>query len=206
MLWKPLGMRMPLGQRSALLLVTLVVAACATKSQILPVTPELDPGVLPYLGAGRTLSLSVTDARADTVVGYRDPDDPSTAIVTAEETVANIERALEKALVSMGFELAESGETADVALQVRLEALQRVREASGVLRTVDTRVRFGATSQLAQSTVTGRYENTRGRETLTTPSRESNAERVNDQINLALTKLLSDRRLFMAPSETSPGP
>lgn len=180
-----------------LLLATalLAIAGCAKTPQILPVTPRIDVQAAAARDDGRSIAISVIDARGTDVVGYRDPADPGSVMTTAPETLANIERALESGYRQLGFEIVPVGSDADVALEVRLTELGYRRAADGLVRDLRTVATVEATSVLAEKTVNAIYRDGQGKDTVIAPSLHANAEILNKHLQAALSKLVADARL-----------
>lgn len=175
--------------------VLIVVAGCATSSQIIPVNPALDVSPLPATGGGRTLALSVVDGRADDTVGYRDPNKPETRMVSSPEAIGNIQRVLERAYADLGFLLVPPGDLADVEMEVRLVEFGYARAASGLVRNLDTGARIDVESVMSGKTVNATFRDGQGQDTVIAPSLKANAEVLNHHLNGALGKLVSDQRL-----------
>ena len=181
-------------------LVTLFVAgvvlcACALQPQVLPVTPQLDLAGAAARGAGRSIALNVIDARADKVVGYRDPADTNSVITTAPELVSVIQREVSKAYGQLGFTVVGAGETADIALDVRLTELGYVREAGRVVNNIRTGATIEASSVMNGKTVNGTYKDSQGKEMVLKPNLADNAELMNKHLGDALARMVADPRL-----------
>lgn len=173
----------------------LALAACASTPQVLPIQPVLDLGAQPGRGAGRTLTLTVVDARPSKVVGYRDPNDKSTAITAAPEMLPNITSRLETAYAELGFELLAPGTPADVALEIKLVELDYRLQKYGMIRNLSTGVTFKATSTMHSKTVSGTFRDAQMKEIAVSPSLHQNAEILNAHMNAAMSKLVSDDQL-----------
>ena len=158
------------GRSVLILLLTIFGVACTTSSQILPVTPNLSVDESPTRGAGRTMSLTVEDTRDSNIIGFRDPEDPSTKITSAPETLRNIRQKLEAAFTELGFTLVEPGEPADVLLDVRLTELSYQRQVAGVIKNLRTGATVEASSVMGDRTVKGTYRDGQGKDTVLRPS------------------------------------
>lgn len=172
-----------------------LLAGCAATPQIVPVRPSVDSAALPSRGTGRTIALDVIDARGDTVIGYRDPNDTASVITSAPETLRNLERSVRAGYEALGFRIVEPGAEADIALEVRLTELGYAREADGVVRDVKTGATVEVTSVMATKTVNGTYRDAQGKGTVVRPSLEANAEVLNRHLSVALSKMIADERL-----------
>lgn len=176
-------------------LAVLLAAACTTNSQILPVTPKVNVENEAVRGAGRTITLKVSDSRTSDIVGYRDPDDPQTAITASPEMLENIRRKLESAYTELGYTSVDSGDEADIALHVQVTELVYQRESEGLVKDLRTGATVYATSVMVGRTVTGTYRHGQGKDTVLLPSRSENAEILNAHLDGALSKLVADPRL-----------
>ena len=176
-------------------LCLIVLAACATTSQILPIQPKLDVSAMPGRGAGKTLSVAVIDARPGQFIGYREPRDKSTAITAAPEALENIQRTIETAYAELGFEVVAPGAAADVVLEVKLVELDYHLERDGVIRNLRTAATLKATSVLKTKTVKGTYRDAQAKETVIKPSLYENAATLNTHLDAAMLALVSDDRL-----------
>jgi len=173
----------------------LALMACSTSSQVLPVTPKVDVSEQPVRGTGRTMTLEVSDGRESDIIGYRVPGDPSTAITAAPELLETIRKKLEAAYTKLGFTILEPGESADIAMQVKVTELAYQRQSSGLVKDLDTGATVYATSVMKGRTVTGTYRDAQEKDTVLLPSRVENAEIMNAHLDAALSKLVADKRL-----------
>ena len=176
-------------------LLALLVCACTTPSQILPVTPQIDVPSNPARGISMTMKLSVLDARESKIIGYRVPNDPLSAITSAPEMIDNIRQKLLTAYTDLGFTVVESNEQADIALTVSLTELSYRRQSDGVVKELRTGATLIAESILSDRTVKGTYQAGQGKDTVVVPSQSVNAEILNTHIDAALSKLVADERL-----------
>ncbi|MEQ8662461.1 MAG: YajG family lipoprotein [Gammaproteobacteria bacterium] len=182
-------------RRCLLLGLAAFVAGCSATPQIMPVVPALEVAADGARGAGRTLAVTVVDARDSDIVGYRDPDDTATAITTPAETLPNIRRALEQGYRELGFTVVPPDSHADIALEVRLTDLGYRRATGGVVRELRTGATLEATSVMPTKTVTAIYHDGQGKDTVLRPSLKANADILNAHLGAALSKLVADARL-----------
>ena len=176
-------------------LCTALLSACALQPQVLPITPQLDVSSAAQRGDGRSIALDAIDGRADNVVGYRDPDDSSSAITTAPETMRVIKREVEKAYGQLGFRVVPQGEDADITLEVRLTELGYTRQQGTVVNNIRTGATIEATSVMRGKTVTGTYRDSQGKEMVLKPNLEDNANLMNKHLGAALARMVADPRL-----------
>ena len=180
---------------TTLALCAALLSACALQPQVLPITPQLDVSGATQRGDGRTIALDAIDGRADNVVGYRDPDDTSSAITTAPETMRVIKREVESAYGQLGFRVVPQGEEADITLEVRLTELGYRRQQGTVVNNIRTGATIEATSVMRGKTVTGTYRDGQGKEMVLKPNLEDNANLMNKHLSEALARLVADPRL-----------
>ena len=178
-----------------IVLMAVPLISCSTTSQILPVTPQIDVPADPARGVSKTMKLTVVDARASNIVGYRDQNDATTAITSAPEMLDNIRQKLLTAYTDLGFTVVESNEDADIDLNVQLTELSYQRQTEGVVKDLRTSATLVASSVQSDRTVTGTYQAGQGKDTLVKPSLAVNAEILNAHIDAALSKLVADKRL-----------
>ncbi len=180
---------------SIVALCAALLSACALQPQVLPITPQLDVSSAAQRGDGRSIALDTIDGRADNVVGYRDPDDSSSAITTAPETMRVIKREVEKAYAQLGFRVVPQGEDADITLEVRLTELGYTRQQGTVVNNIRTGATIEATSVMRGKTVTGTYRDSQGKEMVLKPNLEDNAQLMNKHLAAALSRMVADPRL-----------
>lgn len=178
-----------------LALAAVVVSGCASKPQLLPVTPNPVVRGDTARGAGRSIAIEVVDARGTKLVGLRDPAHTDSVITTPAEMLRNVSEALESGFRQLGFNIVPLGDDADIALEVRLVELGYVRDPRGVVRTLSTGVRFEVTSVMRSKSVDAIYADSTDKETVLPPSPAANADIINGHIDRALAKLLADARL-----------
>jgi len=178
-----------------LTITCLLLAACTTGGQIVPIDPRISTAGASKRGDGRTLSIEVVDARASDVIGYRDGSTQGSVMTSAPETLGNIEQTLTRAFSELGFTLVPPGDLADVAMTVRLTELGYTRDTAGVVRNLDTGATIEVSSVMTGKTVTATYRDRQDKDTVLPPSREENAAILNHHLSGALAKLVGDARL-----------
>ena len=176
-------------------IVVMGLGACTATPQILPIQPKVQSNTSTQQGAGRTIAIEVVDARGTDLIGLRDARSHQSAITAAPEMLRNIQQVLESGYRQQGFDIIPVGESADVALEVRLTQLGYQREATGLLKDLKTVAEFQVTSVMASKTMDGIYSASRTKDTVVRPSLAANADILNEHVNIALTKLIDDQRL-----------
>ena len=185
----------PFPRLLALALTFAVLLGCALQPQILPVTPQMDLAGAAARGAGRTIAISVVDGRGNNVVGYRDPADTNSVITTAPELTRVVQREVEQAYTRLGFSVVPQGETADIALTVKIAELGYTRQAGRVVNNINTGATIEATSEMNGKSVTGTYKDAQGKEMVWKPNLADNAEVMNRHLGAALSRMAADPRL-----------
>ena len=181
--------------RSIFAVSIIIIAACSSGNQILPVTPKVELSNSISIGAGRTLYIQVYDERSTDVVGYRDPNNKATVITSSPEMLDNIREKVEQAYTELGFELIETKETVDIVLEIRLTELSYQRQSSGGIKDLRTGATFVANSVMNDRVVDGTYRDGQTKDTIVKPSFEENSKILNRHLDAALSKLIADTRL-----------
>ncbi len=174
----------------------LLLTGCALSPQVISVQPVLDTAALPRNGAATTLSLTVNDVRANTIVGYRGGVYDTATITLGDESTARIHSELAKALAARGFSVASAGTAAAVNLQVELAELGYQVIQGQVTRTVEVTATLRARSQAGEVTRTGEYRDTRTQEFVKPPSDGENSALINEVLSAAMQRLVAHGELF----------
>jgi uncharacterized lipoprotein len=185
-----------IGMLLGICLASTLLAGCALSPQVITAQPALDVSALPKDGASNTLSLTVTDARGDAVLGYRGGVYETATVTMAEDLPARVQAELSNGFGARGFNVVAAGNPATVSLAVEIAALGYRSIQGQVTRTVEVSATIRARSSAGGSTHTGEYRDTRTQEFVKPPSETQNSVLVNEVLSAALQRLLADADLL----------
>ncbi len=184
------------------LLTTAVVAlltstqGCTLKPQYLRIDPVIKVAEA-QIGAGKSVSLRVSDPRPDKKLGeVGDPDQKMVDVRVEEDPSPAIYKQVEQALIRLGFSVQPYSETLDPTLDIKIYGLE-LKSVKKPL-TFDTEVRATVAAHAVNSTeYYDRQFNVRTRKVGAVPPYEKDSTLlVNTAVSQALEDLLADEQLL----------
>ncbi|NIN35275.1 MAG: hypothetical protein GWO08_12525 [Gammaproteobacteria bacterium] len=184
--------------RQLLLLTSalLVLSACALSPQIVVVNPELSMESSTMTETSLRMSIDVSDPRSTNIIGQRGGIYKDTShIRTDDDMTATLRRKLSDAFVRMGFSVMGSGE-ADIYLTVNTIKIQYMVIKDNVLNQIKIDIELQGICQKNNQQFRRKYQVSRTKDIVKTPSMEKNEELVNEAMAIALGNLLADKALL----------
>ena len=176
-----------------LLLSSLLVVACAHSPQQITINPIIDTAAEHY-GQGRSVSVSVEDARENKVLGSRGGVYKDTSVITlANDLDVAIARAAEARLAVQGFNINSPEAAAD--MKIIIEKLTYDTPEQTVGKTVQLEAILKVEVTAGNESYSGRYKTNSERQTVLTPSMSTNEEMINTLLSDTLARLFADPKL-----------
>lgn len=175
-----------------MLVGTLSAGGCALSPQVVPVQPVVDHAALPKDGGDDTVSLSVADARANAVLGYRGGVYDTATVTMVPDMPVQMRAQIAQGLSARGFKVAEAGAPANVTLHVEVTDLTYTSTQGQLTRTVEVSTTIKCRSLVGDVTRTNEYRDARTKEFVKPPTELQNEELVNESIAAALQRMLAD--------------
>lgn len=175
-----------------LLLGVLALGACALSPQVVPVQPVIDHAALPRDGGSDTVSLSVADARANAVLGYRGGVYDTATVTMAADLPARLRDQIAQALSARGFKVAAAEAPGNLALHVDVTAMTYTVTQGQVTRTVEVSTAIKCRARIGDVTRTNEYKDARTKEFVKPPTESQNEALVNESVAAALQRMLAD--------------
>ena len=176
-----------------IVMTCLIAVACAHSPQQITINPAINTAAEHY-GNGRSVSVSVEDARENKVLGSRGGVYKDTSVITlANELDVAIARAAEAKLAVQGFNVNNPEAAADMKIIIEQLSYDTPEQ------TVGKKVLLGAILKVEVSagneTYSGRYKTNSERQTAFTPNMKENEEMINTLLSDTLVRLFSDPKL-----------
>jgi uncharacterized lipoprotein len=176
----------------ALALLLSAVAGCALSPQTVTINPTLQATPSAH-GGGRTLGITVTDARGAETFGtrgglYADTSD----IVPDPNMLATIRAAVAGRMSGAGFTVQPPGGSGAIDMQVILRAVQYVASGEPTVRSIDIRATIEAVVTAGDRTYKGDSKVSQTHAVLKPPSAADNERFLNEIIALALDRILAN--------------
>ena len=183
---------------STLCLITALVTlgGCALSPQLVELNPR--PTVPQQnIGNNTSVQISAQDQRKDEAFGTRGGIYGSTSLIRpADDLNILLLQSVQKGLQAQGFN-AYNPSAEGPSLEVRLVQLSYVPESGSVVNSVEVKALIEATaSNSSGDEYVGRYMTGNNYEQPITPSAERNQEMLNEVLERALTKLLTDQKML----------
>ncbi len=181
---------------SCLMIATLTLTGCALSPQVIELTPK--PAVAQQnVGNNAAVQITANDARGDDAFGTRGGIYGKTSLIRPASEIAPILlAATQKGLQAQGFNAYNPTGDA-ISLDVSLKQLSYVPEAGSVVNNVEVKALIEATARnAAGDEYIGRYMTGNNYEQPITPSANRNQEMLNEVLERALAKMLSDPKLL----------
>ena len=155
------------------------------------------------VGKGKAVAFKVVDARADTIVGYRDA--ARTAPIKVEGDLSQtVGQAAARILTGLGFAPAPWKDGAPVSLVITINDLSYSAQALTVTRKVSARCVLSAKIVNGPGHWQGSFPVSQERERVTAPDENDNARFINDVLSESLTLMLSDPELVQYLGRDTP--
>jgi uncharacterized lipoprotein len=184
-------------RRTNILMLFAFLAACALSPQTVNIRPSLDMSEANAIGQGTRITLQVIDNRTSRVIGTRGGVYADTSTIsTASDITTPIRGELVPGLRALGYEVADSGQSAKADLRVLIDAIEYKTIEGRVLTDIETAATVRAVAKVGNREFTGRYRGTQTQEVLRKPSPEDNDELVNTAVSRVLERMLTDRELL----------
>lgn len=184
--------------RQLLLLTSalVVLSACALSPQTVVVNPELSMESSTATKTPLRIRIDVGDPRSTNIIGQRGGIYKETShIRTDDDMTATLQRKLSGAFAQMGFSVMGSGE-ADVYLTVNTTKIQYMVIKDNVLNQIKIDIELQGICQKNNQQFRRKYQVSRTKDIVKTPSMEENEELVNEAMAIALGNLLADKALL----------
>jgi len=180
----------------SLIILVASLSGCALSPQVIELSPR--PAVTQQnVGNNAAVQIRAADQRGDDAFGTRGGIYGKTSLIRpAGEIGPVLLDATRKGLQAQGFN-AYNPATDAVALDVNLKQLSYVPEAGSVVNSVEVKALIEATARnAAGDEYIGRYMAGNNYEQPITPSAKRNQEMLNEVLERALAKMLSDPKLL----------
>ncbi|MFO7857983.1 MAG: YajG family lipoprotein [Ectothiorhodospiraceae bacterium] len=181
--------------RIAMLVMVAALAGCAQTSQELRLAPRAELGDS-AVGDNVTVAVTVEDPRSDPGLGQLSNGSADPVPLTSATPPRYLVRAaVEKALTSSGFTIADSGDAA-ARLTVIIDSIDH-RVSAGVPRDITTNVALTARAQRDGRELGNEASVRRTDTSVLRPDAEANARYLDAAIGRALERLLNDETLAL---------
>lgn len=171
------------------------ISACALSPQVIEVSPVLDYENATMADRQNPISIQVTDARQDGVLGSRGGVYSDTALLTSNPgMISNIRNALVDAFTALGYQVSENSNQA--SLTVMVSELSYSNQKSTALNNITTRAAVKVTCRNQRSTMNNDYAITDQKEFVKLPSENVNTNLVNTTLGSTLNRMFQDQTLF----------
>ena len=149
------------------------------------------------VGKGKTVALTVTDARADKVLGYRTTRlEKDSAILTDSDVAKVAQERIYEGLKTYGFNVNVVSGDAPVLLKVEIQALQYSTPTGSWTGGIRILARLKAYVKNGGTTYENLYEITNNETVIIPPSQRKNEELINKTLADVLQRLLKDQKLI----------
>ena len=178
-----------------LVFLLLLMGGCA----MTPQKVVLYPDVLVMgseVGKGKTVALTVTDARTDKALGYRTTRlDKDSVILTYSDVAKVTQERIYEGLKKYGFNVNVVSGDAPVLLKVEIQALQYSTPTGSWTGGIRILARLNAFVKNGGTTYENLYEITNNETVIIPPSQGKNEELINKTLADVLQRLLKDQKL-----------
>ena len=148
------------------------------------------------VGKGKTVALTVTDARADKVLGYRTTRlDKDSVILTYSDVAKVTQERIYEGLKKYGFNVNVVSGDAPVLLKVEVQTLQYNTPTGSWWGGIRTLARLKAFVKNGSTTYENLYEITNNERVIIPPTQGKNEELINKTLADVLERLLKDQKL-----------
>ncbi len=179
-----------------LLFLLSLLGGCALTPQNVAVNPDvLVMGS--EVGKGKTVALTVTDARADKVLGYRTTRlDKDSVILTDSDIAKVVQEKIYEGLKKYGFNVNIMSGDAALLLKVEIQTLQYSTPTGSWTGGIRTLARLKVFVKNGGTTYENLYEITNNETVIIPPSQGKNEELINKTLADVLQRLLKDQKLI----------
>ena len=173
-----------------------LLGGCATSPQNVVLYPDvLVTGS--EVGKGKTVALTVTDARTDKALGYRTTRlDKDSVILTYSDVVKVVQEKIYEGLKKYDFNVNVSTGDAPRLLRVEIQALQYSAPTGSWTGGIRTIARLKASVKNGDTTYENVFEITNSDRVIIPPSQGKNEELINKTLADVLQSLLKDQKLI----------
>ncbi|HYA20191.1 MAG TPA: YajG family lipoprotein [Burkholderiales bacterium] len=174
----------------------LLLGGCATTPQTVYLYPDVAV-TGSDVGKGKTVALTVTDARANKVLGYRTTRlDKDSVIVTDSDIAKVAQERIYEGLKKYGFNVNVGSGDAPVLLKVEVQALEYSAPTGSWTGGIRTSAKLKAYVKNGLTTYENSYEVTNNETVVIPPSQGKNEELINKTLADVLQNLLKDQKLI----------
>jgi uncharacterized lipoprotein len=174
------------------LLGLLLLGGCALSPQEIGADPLLDLAALPKDGGDVTVALSVSDRRAQPVLGRRGGVYDTATVTMAPDLAERLRERIAQGLSMRGYKVAAPGAPGNLTLDVEVAAMTYTVTPGQLTRTVEVATTIKARSRAGDIVRTNEYRDARTKEFVKPPTETENAALVNESIAAALQRMLAD--------------
>jgi len=173
-----------------------LLGGCALTPQKVVVNPDvLVMGS--EAGKGKTVALTVTDPRADKVLGYRTTRlDKDSIILTDSDIAKVVQEKTYEGLKKYGFNVNVSSGDAPLLLKVEIQTLQYSTPTGSWTGGIRTLARLKAFVKNGDTTYENLYEVEHKERVIIRPGQDKNEELINNTLSDVLQRLLKDQKLI----------
>lgn len=173
-----------------------LLGGCAMTPQKVHLYPDV-PVIGSEVGKGKTVALTVTDARADKVLGYRTTRlDKDSVILTDSDVTKVVQERIYEGLKKYGFNVNVVSGDAPVLLKVEIQTMQYSAPTGSWTGGIRTLARLKASVKNSGTTYENLYEITNNETVIIPPSQGKNEELINKTLGDVLQRLLKDQKLI----------
>jgi uncharacterized lipoprotein len=173
-----------------------LLGGCALAPQTVLINPDVQ--VLgSQVGKGKTVGLTVTDARADKVLGYRTTRLDKDSIILTDSDVENVvQEKIYDGLKKYGFDVEVVPADAPLLLRVEILTLQYSTPTGSWFGGIRTLAKLKAFVKNGGTTYENLYEVENNARVPIRPDQEKNEELINKTLADVLQRLLKDQKLI----------
>jgi uncharacterized lipoprotein len=177
-------------------LLSLLSGCAAMAPQTVLINPDVQV-LASQVGKGKTVGLTVTDARADKALGYRTTRLDKDSIILTDSDIDNVvQEKIYDGLKNYGFNVEVVAGDAPLLLKVEIQALQYSTPTGSWFGGIRTLARIKAFVKNGGTTYENLYEVENNDRVLIKPDQEKNEELINKVLADVLQRLLKDQKLI----------
>jgi uncharacterized lipoprotein len=180
----------------SLIFLFALLAGCASSPQTILINPDVLV-INSEVGKGKSVAVTVTDARADKILGYRTTRlDKDSIILTDSNITKVVQEKIYEGLKNYGFGVNVLPGDSQRSLKVEIQALHYSAPTGSWTGGIHTLARLKVFVKNGDTTYENLYEVENKERVIIPPSQGKNEDLINSPLSDVLNRLLKDKQLI----------